>query len=53
MADRHKPEDAPIGVRFPPELREWLRQQTADGRSRSAVIIEAVAEKRARESANA
>lgn len=40
--------DSPVSVRFPPELLAWLNQQD---RARSAVIIEAVREKRDRETA--
>lgn len=42
--DYHK--DRPVPVRIPPELLAWIDRQ---GRSRSAVIIEAVREKRERE----
>jgi hypothetical protein len=45
-SDYHK--DAPVPVRIPPELLAWIDRQ---GRSRSAVIIEAVREKRERETA--
>lgn len=44
--DYHK--DGPVPVRIPPDLLAWIDRQ---GRSRSAVIIEAVAEKRDRETA--
>jgi Arc/MetJ-type ribon-helix-helix transcriptional regulator len=41
---------SPVTLRLPADLREWVeRQAQDDGRSRSAVIIEAVREKRARE----
>jgi len=42
--DYHK--DPPVPVRIPPELLTWIDRQ---GKSRSAVIIEAVREKRDRE----
>jgi predicted transcriptional regulator len=46
--DYHK--DGPVSLRLPPELLKWVDGQAeADGRSRSAVIIEAVREKRERE----
>jgi hypothetical protein len=44
--DYHK--DAPVPVRIPPELLAWIDRQ---GRPRSAVIIEAIREKRERETA--
>jgi hypothetical protein len=42
--DYHK--EAPVPVRIPPDLLAWV---DAQGRSRSAVIIEALREKRERE----
>lgn len=42
--DYHKA--APVPVRIPPDLLAWIDQQ---GRPRSAVIIEAVREKRERD----
>lgn len=54
MADRHKPEDAPVTLRPPQDVRAWLLSESARrGISRSALIIEAVEEKRARESGHA
>jgi hypothetical protein len=44
--DYHK--DAPVPVRVPPDLLAWIDEQE---RSRSAVIIEAIREKRDRETA--
>ena len=52
MTDRHKPEDTPVTLRPPQDVRAWLLSESARrGISRSALIIEAVEEKRARESA--
>ena len=52
MADRHKPEDTPVTLRPPQELRAWLLSESARrGISRSALIIEAIEEKRERETA--
>lgn len=49
-ADRHKPEDTPVTLRPPQDVRAWLLAESARrGISRSALIIEAVEEKRARE----
>lgn len=49
--DYHK--DSPVSLRLPPDLLEWVDGQAeADGRSRSAVIIEATEEKRARAEAS-
>jgi hypothetical protein len=54
MPDRHKPEDTPVTLRPPQELRAWLLSESARrGISRSALIIEAVEEKRARDTADA
>jgi hypothetical protein len=54
MADRHKPEDTPVTLRPPQDVRAWLLSESARrGISRSALIIEAVKEKRARENADA
>jgi hypothetical protein len=44
--DYHK--RAPVPVRIPPELLAWIDRQ---GRPRSAVIIEAIEEKRVRDGA--
>ena len=52
MADRHKPEDTPVTLRPPQDVRAWLLSESARrGISRSALIIEAVEEKRQREAA--
>ena len=49
MADRHKPEDTPVTLRPPQDVRAWLLSEAARrGISRSALIIEAICEKRAR-----
>lgn len=49
MADRHKPEDTPVTLRPPQDVRAWLLSETERrGISRSALIIEAIEEKRAR-----
>ena len=49
MADRHKPEDTPVTLRPSQELRAWLlSEKKRRGISRSALIIEAIEEKRAR-----
>lgn len=49
MPDRHKPEDTPVTLRPPQELRAWLLSEAARrGISRSALIIEAIREKRDR-----
>lgn len=54
MADRHKPEDTPVTLRPPQELRAWLLSESARrGISRSALIIEALTEKRDREAVHA
>lgn len=54
MADRHKPEDTPVTLRPPQELRAWLLAESARRSiSRSALIIEAIQEKRTRETAAA
>ena len=54
MSDRHKPEDTPVTLRPPQEMRAWLLSESARrGISRSALIIEAVKEKRAREADHA
>jgi len=50
MPDRHKPEDTPVTLRPSQELRAWLlAEKERRGISRSALIIEAIEEKRARE----
>ena len=47
MADRHKPEDTPVTLRPPQDVRAWLASESERrGISRSALIIEAVKEKR-------
>jgi len=54
MPDRHKPEDTPVTLRPPQDVRAWLLSESARrGISRSALIIEAVQEKRERENADA
>ena len=48
--DRHKPEDTPVTLRPPQDLRAWLLSEAARrGISRSALIIEAIREKQARD----
>jgi hypothetical protein len=50
MTDRHKPENGTFTLRPPPDIRAWITQQMADrGISRSALIYEALREKRERE----
>lgn len=47
--DRHAPDDRTVTIRFPrsqQDLKAWLDSQD---RSRAAVIVEALTEKRARE----
>jgi len=52
MADRHAPDNPTITVRPGPDLLAWLASETQRRSiSRSALIIEAVEEKRSRESA--
>lgn len=54
MADRHKPEDMPVSLRPPADLKAWLAAESARrGISRSALIVEAVEEKRDREVSHA
>jgi hypothetical protein len=50
QADRHDPDDKPIGFRlYDAELRAWLAAEPKRrGISRAALIIEALREKRAR-----
>jgi len=52
VADRHKPEDTPVTLRPPQDVRAWLLSESERrGISRSALIVEAVQEKRDRETA--
>jgi len=52
MTDRHKPEDTPVTLRPPQDVRAWLLSESERRDiSRSALIIEAVREKRDRETA--
>lgn len=49
MTDRHKPEDTPVTLRPPQDVRAWLLSESERrGISRSALIIEAIEEKRAK-----
>lgn len=52
MADRHKPGDVPVTFRCPKDLRERLDAET-EGSSRSAFIVEAIAEKLERDAVHA
>jgi len=54
MADRHDPDDKPVSFRvYDAGLKAWLASEPKRrGISRSALIVEAIAEKRARETAD-
>jgi predicted DNA-binding protein len=53
VAQRHGPhKDKPMSIRMPAELREWLKAAAArDGLKPHGLVIEAVREKRERDSA--